>query len=30
MMADCERRNVVAHEDDAQSIWSVTKRRTAA
>jgi polyisoprenyl-phosphate glycosyltransferase len=30
MMADSERRNVVAHDDDAQSIWSVTKPRTAA
>jgi polyisoprenyl-phosphate glycosyltransferase len=30
MMAHSDRRNVVAHEDDAQSIWSVTKPRTAA
>jgi hypothetical protein len=30
MVADAERRNVVAHEDDAETIWSATKPRSAA
>jgi hypothetical protein len=30
VMAGSEGRNVVAHADDAQSIWSLAKPRTAA